>query len=1102
MRRFLSQKTDDFGEDPASHNSLKVRLNNMALGNPLADDDHDVITSRYMKVTLSAECIDRYEKQIRSAFYTALHSVQDQASSSDISLEASDSFSGSKSWAPCYHEGHLLSLRRCFRNTHQDDASYYFYIMWLSDYGELELPYRISRALLDAVRQNLPSMLDQEHRLFELLLLPYIADVSDADFVRLLCPHEVAISFQEFEQMILNSYSVLLAIAFHGSIPTSGDHPILQLRLALKSRLHLERDEIQIADPDASHTKFIYRSFTEEEEADRQKKIQNELRHLNEAKRPPYHETKEHVEELSDKDVCRFFFEGIPYGSVKKNVRSECSQRFHTLLQDSLKTFGSHAIVCHSADPECLNSLQKMFETDFQNYITAIIHSSLSIASESTYRRASLHWKENTRFLHKGINFSSRKDVLSDLTDSIINQVINPTNSVQNDLSLKILISGPASSGKSTFLATAAQILSETLGKRSLIMVRYTKLDPQCKTVVGLLESISSQIGLLVPGSSIHVQLSAKRRLEDLSESIRRFCAPPLRSINDEEKNRFVLLIDDLDTLDADAVELLDSWIPVGFHPHFSIIATTSLDFMDKKLTFLRNSGLKREHVIVIPPFDDEVRSALIERSTTKLHTGPLEPVEDIASIMANTGIFITKSAATSRPHTSASVSISLHSEKHMSLPGRSFGDVDICQYISDASNQKVDCIENGSADSLIDHKYEEVLQSATEFKSFELAVKYLRSSTFASLPKHINSAAFIQKTLDSAAEEFGLIFVSHVMAYLTFSRDQMHRVELLALLTCDEEVILEARNKHHDLYSGCTTVKFPALIINNFLDTCILLQVMIPQRGDVLICDCPLLIASWCCSQKGFDHKFIHSNMAIYFLGTWKSEGLPSQPLERKQPPAPAQINFRRIREGPYHAILAGELTLAGQEVARYSYIETCYRHGQGHEAAYYLKLLAGYIQSDPSNISDPDLPRRINDYWIFVNCNHLKLCANSALLSNIALSSNAASKIFEDAVANTRYTTEWSGTTNGFRLPRNSSIDNLKSFRSLPNIQGKHYLLCDLLTQKNMIRHQQVFLVYAYPPIIGLRLLRTMQVLYINANYLANGVIQKHFYLQSNEF
>jgi hypothetical protein len=1055
MRRFLSQKIDDFGgEDPASHNSLKVRLNNMALGNPLTDDDHDVLPSRCMKITLSAECVDRYEKQLRNAFYTALHSVQDQASSSDISLEASDSYAGSKIWAPRYHEGHLLSLRRCFRDTHKNDASYYFYIMWLSDYGELELPSRISRALLDAVRQNLPSMLDQEIRLFELLLLPYIADASDADFVRLLCPHEIATSFQEFEQMILNSYSALIAIVFHGSIPACGDHPILQLRLVLKSRLHLEQDEIQVADPNASHTKFIYRSFSEEEDAERQKKIQNEQRHLNEAKRPPYHETKEHVEELSDKDICRFFFEGIPYGSVRKNVRSECTQRYHTLLQDSLKKFGSHAIACHSADSESLNTLQNMFQADFQYYVTTIIHSSSSIASESTYRRMSLHWKENSRFLHSGINFSSRKDVLSDMTDSIINQIINPTNAVQNDLSLKMLISGPASSGKSTFLATAAQILSETLGKRSLIMVRYAKLDPQCKTVVGLLESVSSQIALLVPGSSIHVQMSAKRHLEDLSASILRLCAPSLRSSNDEEKIRCVLLIDDFDTLDTDAVELIDSWIPVGFHPHFSIIATTSLDFMDKKLTFLRNSGLKREHVIVIPPFDGEVRSALIDSSTTKPHAGPHDPVEDIASIMANTGIFITKSTPTSRPHTSASVSISLHSERHLLMPGRSFTDADICQYISNASNQKVDCIEDGNCDSLvIDDKCEEVLQSASEFKSFELAMKYLRSSTFGSIPKHINTAAFIQKTLDSASEEFGVVFVSHLMAYLTFSRDHVHRFELLALLTCDEEVILEARNKQHDLYSGCATVKFPALIINNFLDTCILLQVMIPVRGDVLICDCPLLIASWCCSQKGFDHKFIHSNMAIYFLGSWKSEGLPSQPLERELPPAPAQINFRRIREGPYHAILAGEFTLAGQEVARYSYIETCYRHGQGHEAAYYLKLLAGYIQSDPSKISDPDLPRRINDYWIFVNCNHLKLCSNFSLLSNLACSSNAASKIFEDAVANARYATEWSGNTKGFRLPRNSSIDNLRCFRSLPNIQGKSCLLHDSFLQTTLI-------------------------------------------------
>jgi hypothetical protein len=129
----------------------------------------------------------------------------------------------------------------------------------------------------------------------------------------------------------------------------------------------------------------------------------------------------------------------------------------------------------------------------------------------------------------------------------------------------------------------------------------------------------------------------------------------------------------------------------------------------------------------------------------------------------------------------------------------------------------------------------------------------------------------------------------------------------------------------------------------------------------------------------------------------------------------------------------------LAGQEVARYSYIETCYRHGQGHEAAYYLKLLAGYIHSDPSKFTDPDLKKRVDDYWVFVHCNHHKLCLNIVLLSNLACSANAASKIFEDAIANESSDIEWSNGTKGFRLPRNSSIDNLKCSRILPNVQGK---------------------------------------------------------------
>ncbi len=93
--------------------------------------------------------------------------------------------------------------------------------------------------------------------------------------------------------------------------------------LCLRASPHLppppashEHDEIECADPEGIHTKFIYKVFSEEEDAERLKKCQNEQRHLNEAKRPPYHETKEHVEELSDKDLCRFFSDGIPFGSV------------------------------------------------------------------------------------------------------------------------------------------------------------------------------------------------------------------------------------------------------------------------------------------------------------------------------------------------------------------------------------------------------------------------------------------------------------------------------------------------------------------------------------------------------------------------------------------------------------------------------------------------------------------------------------------------------------------------------------------------------------------------------------------------------------------
>jgi hypothetical protein len=166
--------------------------------------------------------------------------------------------------------------------------------------------------------------------------------------------------------------------------------------------------------------------------------------------------------------------------------------------------------------------------------------------------------------------------------------------------------------------------------------------------------------------------------------------------------------------------------------------------------------------------------------------------------------------------------------------------------------------------------------------------------------------------------------------------------------------------------------------------------------------------------------------------------------------PPAPAQINIRRVREGPFNAILAGEFALAGQEVARYSYIETCYRHGQGHEAAYYLKLLAGYIHSDPSKFSDANLQKRINDYWIFVHCNHQKLCLNILSLSNLACSTNAASKIFEDAISNEQTFSKWSDCTKGFRLPRNSSVDNLRCCRNLPNIEGRICVVFPLKSAK----------------------------------------------------
>ena len=1040
MRRFLHQKMEHDCEDVATQNPVKVRLNNIAVGNPLTDDDHSALPLRCMKLIVSAECADRDEKSVRNAFYIALSSIQEQASSSNISLEISDSYTGSKGWAPRYNEGHLVSLRRCFRDTHKNDGVYYFYIMWLSEYGELELPTRISRQLLDAARQNLPSMLEQEHRLFDLLLLPYTTDTLNPDYLRLLYPHEYTASFQEFEQIVQNAWAAMLAITFHQCVPETGEHPLLQLRNLLKSRLHLEQDEIRAADPDGAHTKFIYRVFSEDELSAQQRKIQlNEQRLLLETKRPPYHETKEHTEELNDKDVCRFFFEGIPAGSVKKRVRSECARRYQTLLEESIKQFGSHAISWSATDSESLVTLQATLQANLQHYSTSIIHATSSIAAESIYRGVSLHWKENDRILHNQINFSSRREVMRDLTSAIINQIFDATHSVQNELSLKVLISGPAGSGKSTFLAAAAKILSNSLGQRSVVMVRYPKLDSQCKTVVGLLQSISAQIALLVPGASgQHAQMSAKQHLVELSASVFRLCTPTLKSSDDEERIRLVLLIDDFDSLDADAVELLDSWIPVGFHPHFSIIATTSLEYSDKKLNFLKDAGLKREHMIFIPPFDAELRSTLIADRNPIIDVPP-EPVEDIASIMANTGIFITKNEPSSRPQTSASVSISL-SGNHKSIQVRSFSDENVCQSINAEADQILDVKDSECRNSfLISEVSENILQSAAEFKSFELAVKYLSISTLSSIPKQISTAAFIQKTLNSAVEEFGLVFVSHVMAYITFSRDHMQRCELLALLSADEEVLAEARDKHYDLYSGSSTIKFPANIVNSFLENCILLQVMIPQRCDVLLCDCALLVAAWCCSQKGFDHKVIHSNMAMYFLGTWKSDGLQSQPLERVLPPAPAQINFRRIREGPYHAILAGEFTLAGQEVARYSYIETCYRHGQGHEAAYYLKLLAGYIHSDPnSKFSDPDLQKRINDYWLFVNCNHHKVCLNVDLLSNLACSANPRSSVFDDAVANARFGIQWNSNTMGFRLPRNSSVDNLRCFRSLPNIAG----------------------------------------------------------------
>jgi hypothetical protein len=92
MRRFLSQRLDHPFDEPVSQNSVKLRLNNIALGNFLADEDHDVLPSRSIKITLAAECMDRNERQVRNSFYTALHSIVDRASLSNISLEVSDSF--------------------------------------------------------------------------------------------------------------------------------------------------------------------------------------------------------------------------------------------------------------------------------------------------------------------------------------------------------------------------------------------------------------------------------------------------------------------------------------------------------------------------------------------------------------------------------------------------------------------------------------------------------------------------------------------------------------------------------------------------------------------------------------------------------------------------------------------------------------------------------------------------------------------------------------------------------------------------------------------------------------------------------------------------
>jgi energy-coupling factor transporter ATP-binding protein EcfA2 len=1038
MRRFLSQRLDHPFDEPVSQNSVKLRLNNIALGNFLADEDHDVLPSRSIKITLAAECMDRNERQVRNSFYTALHSIVDRASLSNISLEVSDSYAGSKSWTPRYHEGHVLNLRRCFRDTFKNDNAFYFYMMWLSDYGELELPTRISCQLLDEVRQSLPSMLEQEQRLHRMLLLAYTTDVQHPGYVRLVCPHEVTVSFQEYDQMIQNAWAAIIAITFHSNIPDSGDHPILQLRSLLKSRLHIEHDEIRSLDSNGTHTRFIYRVFSEEETAERHKKMQNDLRSLNETKRPSYHETKEHVEELSDKDVSRFFCEGIPFGSVKKRVRSESMQRYEILLRDMINVFGSKSITFCATNNESITAVQEIVHADFQLYVTLVIHAVSCIASESVYRSLSLHWKENTRLLHNRISFSCRRNTLRDLTDGIIKHIFNPNKEVQSSLSLKILLSGPPGSGKSTFLATAAHILSKHMNKRSVVMVRHIKADSQCKTVVGLLASISSQIALLVPGASTHAQMSAKEHLESISACVIRLCTSNAKFTRDEEHIRFVLLIDDMDILESDAVELLDSWIPVGFHPNFSIIATSSLEFSDRKLIFLRNSGLKLDHVIQIPPFDATLLSDLIDSTATKTDADLQEPIEDMSTIMANTGVFTTKSAPSSRPQTSASVSISLYSENHELKANRTFTDVDICQSIAHEADEFAESSCSDKDSFTIDATMHNILVCATEFNSFELAVEYLRSSSLSAIPKQISTVSFIQKILGSASEEFGVVFVSHIMAYITFSRDCIERSELLALLTSDEEVLAEARNKHYDLYSGSTTIKYPASIINSFLETCILLKIILRRNEDTLRCNCSLLIAAWCCSQHGFDHKFIHSNMAMYFLGSWKCEGLPSQPLEKLLHPAPAQINRRRIREGPYHAILAEEFTLAGQEVARYSYLDTCYRHGQGHEAAYYLKLLAGYIHSDSSKFNDMDLQQRINDYWIFVHCNHQKICVNAQLLYSLACATNPSSSCFDDATLNPQQATQWSSSTIGFRLPRNSSIENLRCCRNLPHIEG----------------------------------------------------------------